>query len=118
MESLYNKYGGFEAVSKIVHGFYDKVLMSEILKPYFEGMNTQRLIDHQTRFFCDIMGGPIAFEGRTLAEVHRGKSITEDAFAEMAELLEETLEDHGVEDGDVNALMMIVEDLKDQIVQQ
>ena len=118
MESLYNKYGGFETVSKVIHGFYDKVLASDTLKAYFEGMDTQRLIDHQTKFFCDIMGGPIAFEGRTLAQIHANMDITEGAFKEVAELLEETFEDFGVEENDIETLMMIVADVKEQIVQQ
>jgi len=117
MESLYDKYGGFETVSKVVHGFYDKVLASDSLKPYFEGMDTQRLIDHQTKFFCDIMGGPVAFEGRTLAQIHANMSVTESAFSEVAELLEETFEDFGVEADDIGTLMGIVSDVKEQIVQ-
>jgi len=118
MESLYDKYGGFETVSKVVHGFYDKISTSDSLKPYFEGMNTQLLIDHQTKFFCDIMGGPVAFEGRTLAQIHANMNVTEEAFAEVAELLEETFEDFGVEESDIETLMSIVSDVKDQIVQQ
>ncbi|MEO1889148.1 MAG: group 1 truncated hemoglobin [Cycloclasticus sp.] len=116
MESLYNKYGGFETVSKVVHSFYDKVLVSDTFKPYFEDVDTQRVIDHQTKFFCDIMGGPVAFEGKTLAEIHVGMEIKDSAYAELSELLEETLEDHGLDDTDVKTLLTIVDDVKDQIV--
>jgi len=118
MESLYNKYGGFETVSKVVHDFYDKLLVSDTFKPYFEDVDAQRVMDHQTKFFCDIMGGPIAFKGRTLAQIHAGMNIADEAYEEMSGLLEETLEDHGLEGGDVNTIMMIVADVKDQIVGQ
>ena len=118
MESLYSKYGGFETVSKVIHDFYNKLLLLDTFRPYFENMDTQRVMDHQTRFFCDIMGGPVAFEGRTLAEIHAGMNITDDVYAELSELLEETFEDHGLEAEDVNTIMTIVTDVKDQIVQQ
>jgi len=88
------------------------------LKPYFEDMDTQGLIDHQTKFFCDIMGGPVAFEGRTLAEIHANMNISNGAFGEAAELLEETFEDFGIENEDIETLMTIVSDVKEQIVKQ
>jgi len=116
MESLYNKYGGFETVSKVVHSFYDKLLLSDTFKPYFEDVDTQKVMDHQTKFFCDIMGGPIAFEGKTLAEIHTGMRISDNAYTELSELLEETFEDYGMEGADINTIMTIVADVKDQIV--
>ena len=116
MESLYNKYGGFETVSKVVHSFYDKVLVSDTFKPYFEDVDTQGVIDHQTKFFCDIMGGPVAFEGKTLAEIHKGMEIKNSAYVELSELLEETLEDYEFNNEDVSTILTIVDDLKVQIV--
>jgi len=116
MESLYNKYGGFETVSKIVHSLYERLLVSDTLKPYFVGVDTQKVMDHQTKFFCDIMGGPVAFEGKTLAEIHTGMNISNEAYTELSELLEETFEDYGVAGDDIHTIMTIVSDLKYQIV--
>ncbi|RLA55582.1 MAG: hypothetical protein DRQ65_04205 [Gammaproteobacteria bacterium] len=116
MESLYNKYGGFETVSKVVRSLYEKILVSDTFKPYFEDVDTQRVMDHQTKFFCDIMGGPVAFEGKTLAEIHTGMNISNEAYTELSKLLEETFKDYGVDAGDINTIMTIVADLKDQIV--
>jgi truncated hemoglobin YjbI len=42
--------------------------------------------------------------------------ITEDAFSEVAELLEETLEDMSVEDADIETIMEIVNGAKSDIV--
>jgi truncated hemoglobin YjbI len=42
--------------------------------------------------------------------------ITEDAFSEVAELLEETLEDMSVEDADIETIMEIVGGLKSDLV--
>lgn len=65
-ESMYDKYGGFDTVSKIVHGLYEKIAASEILQPYFVGADMQRLTNHQTLFFSGIMGGPVSYEGNQL----------------------------------------------------
>lgn len=116
MTTLYDKYGGFPTVSKLVQSFYVKVGESEELAPYFAGVNTQQLIDHQTRFFSDILGGPVKYTGRELKIVHATMGITDAAFAEVAELLEETLEDIGVEDDDIKTILGIVGGLKPDIV--
>ena len=48
--SLFEKYGGFATVSTIVRQFYKDVLTSPNLKSYFEDVNMEVLIDHQTKF--------------------------------------------------------------------
>ena len=116
--SMYDKYGGFETVSKIVHGLYEKIAASEILQPYFENTDMQRLMNHQTQFFSSIMGGPVTYESNQLEKIHQRLNITDDAFAEVAELLEEVFEDFGVEENDIATLMKIVGDTKAQVVQK
>lgn len=51
MTTLYDKYGGFATVSKLVQAFYGKVSESKDLEPYFEGIDVQKLMDHQTKFW-------------------------------------------------------------------
>lgn len=116
MTTLYDKYGGFATVSKLVQEFYNKVAESEELAPYFAGVDTQQLIDHQTKFFSDILGGPVKYTGKELKIVHASMGITEEAFAEVADLLEETLEDMDVEEGDIETIMEIVAGVKSDII--
>jgi len=116
-DSMYERYGGFETVSKIVHGLYEKISKSDILLPYFENIDMQQLMNHQTKFFSSIMGGPIHYDDSQLTEVHRRLNITHEAFSEIAELLEEVLEDFSVLQEDIDTLLALVADMKPQIVQ-
>lgn len=116
MTTLYDKYGGFATVNKLVQSFYGKVAESEELAPYFAGVDVQKLMDHQTRFFSEILGGPVKYTGRQLNNVHAKLAITEEAFSEVAELLEETLEDMEVEEDDIETIMEIVGGVKSDIV--
>ena len=116
MTTLYDKYSGFATVNKLVHAFYGKIAESENLAPYFEGIDIQKLMDHQTKFFSGILGGPVEYTGRQLKGVHAKMGITEDAFSEVAELLEETLEDMSIEDADIETILEIVGGLKSDIV--
>ena len=63
--SLFDKYGGFASVSKVVMTFYTKVLDSDVIGDYFDGIDMRRLIDHQTKFIATIMGGPVGKSLRT-----------------------------------------------------
>lgn len=116
MVSLYDKYGGFSTVSKLVHTFYKKVGESESLAPYFVGVNLEQLMDHQNKFFSDILGGPVKYTGAHLKDIHARLNITNEAFFEVAELLEETLEDMGVESTDIETILGIVAGVKPDIV--
>ncbi len=115
-QSLFDKYGGFETFSSVVSNFYQKVLDSEELRPYFEGIKMERLMSHQTNFISLALGGPNKYAGRDLVEAHGKFNIGEHHFMEVVELLEEALEEAGVEDQDVATINAIVMSLKDQIV--
>ena len=58
--STFQKYGGFSTVSRVVMTFYDKVLDSDVVGPFFDDIDMPRQIDHQTKFVASIMGGPDA----------------------------------------------------------
>lgn len=99
--TVYERSGGFAKVRRVVSAFYDRVLDSPLIAHHFEQVDMQRLIEHQTRFFSFLMGGPASYTDEHLAHVHARLGITLDEFDEMVTLLTETLEDHGFEAEDV-----------------
>jgi hemoglobin len=116
MATLFDKYGGFSTVSKIVREFYRQILQSPTLKPYFADANMERLIDHQTKFIAHVLGGPADYTGRELGVAHARLKITGEAFAEVASILQEVLEDAGMESGDVSSVMAIVAGARGAVV--
>ena len=68
--TLFEKYGGFSTLSKVVMSFYDKVLDSDQVGDYFEDVDMKKQIDHQTKFIASIMGGPASFTDDMLRRVH------------------------------------------------
>jgi len=98
---MFERYGGFAKVSRIVSSFYDRVLESSIMSPYFAGTDMRRLIDHQTKFIAFLMGGPASYSDEQLRKLHSHMAIDREAFEEMVDLLTETLEDFDVSDEDV-----------------
>ena len=116
--NLFDKYGGFSTVSQIVRQFYRDVLASPNLKPYFQGVDMAVLIDHQTKFISHALGGPAQYTGRTLQGGHQHLKIKNAHFDEVAEILQDTLEDAGMSDEDVKTVMGIVGSTRSAIVNE
>ncbi|MEM8914429.1 MAG: group 1 truncated hemoglobin [Pseudomonadota bacterium] len=105
MASMFERYGGFANVSKLVMAFYDKVLDSDIAGPYFDEIDMKALIDHQTKFIAQVMGGPAGYSNEALQNVHAKHDIDMAAFSEVAVLLEQTLTEFDVEPTDIKIIM-------------
>jgi hemoglobin len=99
--TIFERYGGFAKISRIVMSFYDKILDSSTTSPYFANTDMRRLIDHQTRFIATIMGGPASYTNDQLERLHAHLKITNEAFLEAVNLLVETLEDYDFDDDDI-----------------
>jgi hemoglobin len=76
-----------------------------VLAPYFDGINMKNQIDHQTKFFAALMGGPASYTDDELERKHARLNITEEAFNELAAILRETLEDFNLDDSDVGIVV-------------
>ncbi|MBY8977779.1 group 1 truncated hemoglobin [Rhodobacteraceae bacterium NNCM2] len=114
--TLYEKYGGFASISRVVMAFYDKLLDSEEVGPFFDDVDLKRLIDHQTKFVAFLLGGPAEYTGDRLEQFHRHLDIQGRHFDEMKRLLGETLLEHGFSDEDCGSVLKEIEDRRSRIV--
>jgi hemoglobin len=115
-QTLYEKYGGFKTISRVVMLFYEMALDSDQIGDYFEDIDMPRLIDHQTKFVSSLIGGPASFGDDRIEAVHRHLNISHTDFDEMAALFGEALAEHGMSDSDVKAAMVAIEGKRSIIV--
>jgi hemoglobin len=113
---LYDKYGGFVALSPIVHAFYDKVLASPSLDRYFADVEMPALIEHQIKFLVKVFGGPDNQTEGAMREAHAPHEITPEAFAEVAGLLKEALEEARIEAADIATILGVLASMRPDIV--
>lgn len=116
MQSLFDKYGGFATLNQLTRLFYQKLLDSPQVAHYFSGIDIPTLAEHQTNFLATALGGPAVYTGTELKTAHVGLMITNEDFNEVAELLEECLEELDVEPADIKSIIAIVASYKEQIV--
>lgn len=105
MATLYEHYGGFARISRLVMGFYDLVLESDVLAPYFEGVDMRRLVDHQTRFIACLMGGPASYTDEMLRQIHARLAIDDASFDEMVSTFRVALDKFGMEPAHIDELI-------------
>ena len=114
--TLFEKYGGFSNVSKVVLAFYDKLLDSDDIGPFFDDIDMSRLVDHQTKFIASLLGGPASYSDNQLRQLHAHLDIKNSHFDELKIVLSETLESHGFEAEDIKAVLEEFESRRPLIV--
>ncbi|MEM7224126.1 MAG: group 1 truncated hemoglobin [Pseudomonadota bacterium] len=115
-DSLFQKYGGFAVVSRVVLSFYDKVMDSDQIGDYFEDIDLKKVVDHQTKFMSSLLGGPASYSNEHLKVIHAPLGISDPDMDEMIELLAETLDEFGFEAADRNAVLSEIEARRSCIV--
>lgn len=115
-ENLFEKYGGYTTFKQIVGSFCQKVFDSDNLSGYFENVNCEKIVAHQTNFISKLLDGPELYEGRSMEEIHKNLKIKAEDFVEAVELLEDALEEAEVEDKDIAIILQAIRDLQPQIV--
>lgn len=103
--TLFEKYGGFSNVSKIVLAFYNTLLDSDEIGPFFDDIDMSKMVDHQTKFIASLLGGPASYSDNQMRQLHAHLDITDAHFDELKLVLSDTLEDHGFEAVDVEAVL-------------
>lgn len=114
--TLYEKYGGFSQINRVVMDFYDNLLDNDEVGPYFDDVDMPRLIDHQTKFLAYLLGGPANFADDHLERAHASLNITPGHFDEMKTILSDTLQEAGFSSDDLGTVMRAIEAHRDQVV--
>jgi hemoglobin len=104
-QSLFDKYGGFAKVSKIVLSLYDRLLDDDEVGPFFDEIDMTRIVDHQTKFISSLLGGPASFSDEQIQRMHQHLSISQSHFDRLRDILAATLADHGMEADDIGVVI-------------
>lgn len=113
--SLFEKYGGFSAINSIVIEFYNNVLDSDEVGPFFEGTDMENLIDHQTKFISFLLGGPVSYPDAKLRAAHSNLEIEATHFDTIKVLLSDALKAFELEPADIDVVLEKIESYRSLI---
>lgn len=116
-QSLFEKYGGFAKVSRIVLELYNRILEDDEIGPFFDNVDMSRIVDHQTKFVSSLLGGPASFSDDQIARMHNHLAISNEHFDRLREILAATLADHGVEPPDIETVVEAFDQRRNLVVE-
>ncbi len=118
-KSLYDRLGGYEAISAVVNDFAGKLFVDPQVGPFFKGMGAdtrQSFIQKNINLVCNVTGGPCKIISRPAKTVHAGLGITETEFNIVVNHLVDTLDKFNVPAKEKEELLAIIGTLKPDIV--
>jgi len=118
--SLYERLGGYDAISAVVDVFLIKVWEDPVVGRFFVGMGTDtrnQLRQKNKNLMCANTGGPCKKINRPLAEAHVGLGVTDKEFDIVVSHLGTTLKEFKVPQKEYDELMTKVGGLRDYVVE-
>jgi hemoglobin len=93
-----------------------RVLADPQLAGFFAGVNMPKLKGRQVEFFAAALGGPDAYRGVGLRQVHAGRGISQADFDRVAFHLAAALAAAGIQADTIGAIAAAITPLADDIV--
>lgn len=115
-QSLYDKYGGQETVDKMTKMSHDLTMADETLRPFFDGVDEERLLAHESKFIAMALGGPNQYEGRSLREAHKRLALTDENFDRFVGHITDTMDAHGFTEDDIATVIEGIEQTRGEVL--
>ncbi len=119
-KSLYERLGGYEAVSAVIDDFAPKLFDDPVVGARFFGMSDdsrEGFRQKNKNLVCAATGGPCQIISRSAATTHDGLGIKASEFSIVAQHLVDTLNKFNVPEKEFNELMAIIGSLRPDIVE-
>jgi len=121
-KSLYERLGGQPAIEAVANGLVTRILADGRINKWFAHANSspENTAAYKAKlvaFICQSVGGPCKYTGRDMTAAHKGRGITNEAFAAVAEDLVATLDQLKVPAKEKGEVMTLIGSLKPMIVQ-
>jgi len=120
---LWDRLGGTEAVSLVIHDFVAKAAANPKVdflrggKFTLDAAGVEKLEKLLVEFVSSATGGPLKYTGKDMAEAHKGMKITSAQFDAIAADLVAVLKDYKVPEKEINELIAIVATTKKAMVE-
>ena len=112
---LFVKYGGLPFWSRFIDYFYERVTKDSALRLVFAGRNMKCIKEMQLSLLALTLACT-HYSDTSIREVHQSLRLTESSYARFMGLYERSLEDLGVEKGDVAFMLEILDSYKFEVI--
>ena len=119
-KTLYERLGGYDAVSAVVDDFAGKLFSDPVVGARFFGMSDdsrEGFRQKNKNLVCNVTGGPCKIISRSAAKTHGGLSIKASEFDIVVQHLVDTLNKFKVPEKEHKELLAIIGTLRPDIVE-
>jgi len=118
--SLYERLGGYDAISAVVNNLLPRLISDEQLGRFWshrgdDGVDREKqlLID----FLCSCAGGPMYYTGRNMTLTHKGMQISDNDWRRFMGHVHATLDHFEVAELEKGDVVAFIESTKPEIVE-
>ncbi|KAF4729376.1 hypothetical protein FOZ63_006307, partial [Perkinsus olseni] len=116
LDALYKRLGEADGIRDFVDRVYDLLIGDKRMVSYFEGKNLDGIKKAQLVYITALLGGPKAWQGRDLAEIHSGLGIDDYGFDCFTMNCEKALNAMGVDEDTIDEIVVTMEPLRDEVL--
>ncbi len=87
-DHTFTEFGGKDGLTTLMDDAMNRWLANPRTRPFFANSDQTRIKHLLVEQFCVVLNGPCTYEGRSMAESHRGLAVTEGAFYALVEELQ------------------------------
>ncbi len=115
--SLFDKYGGIPAITRIVRDFHERLMRRPNLRRYFEQMEIDRIIQHHIAYVSYAMGKPNQdYLPYKIHDQHMQAGVTKASYNQIMEIFFAALEEEGVTPEDIELVEQTLKEVRGEIV--
>ena len=119
MQTLYERIGGKQTVTKATHYLYVTLFRDERLKPFFENVDIDKQTHKMEAFLTHIFGGESHYQGESLSVAHKNaveNGLNDDHIDAMIECVCSTLEEMGINNNLVGEVAQKINEHRDDVL--
>ncbi len=118
-QSLYEKIGGEETVTKAANFLYVNILHDDRIKDFFDDVDIDKQKRKMTAFLTYIFGGPSLYLGKDMRRAHKDAvehGLSDEHVDAMMECVHTTLNEIGIEKDLVIEVINKIEQHRDDVL--
>jgi len=114
--SLYERLGGTEGITKIASDLVDIHLANPRISPRYAGSDVTAVKNGAATFFISGTGGPDVYKGQNMFSTHKGMNIDGEEFIAVLDDALEALEKNNVGQREKEEVLFVLYSMKSEIV--
>ncbi|TNE60143.1 MAG: group 1 truncated hemoglobin [Alphaproteobacteria bacterium] len=115
-ESLFERLGGTEGITKIADTLVDIHMANPAIAPRYAQSDTVAVKNGAATFFITGTGGPAVYEGKDMLATHKGMNISDAEFLAVLDDAMEALDKNGIGQREKEEVLYVLYSMKGDIV--